>query len=297
MHYLIIFFFLFLSVNPAISQSTKPVGPQPVKPVISKKTNKYSNALFIKKLYKDSTYLRLKRKVVREFSHAKPGQWGEFVKGVDEELNTKQKNIAFTFDACGGKKGSGYDKELINYLRREKVAATLFVTGLWIDANFATFLQLSSDTLFEIENHGFRHKPCSINGEMEYGIKGTSNASGAFDEMEANARKIEAITKHKPRFYRSATAYIDEASARMAGKLGITVVSFQVLSGDAVAFTPDSVIARTVLKSVKPGDIIIMHFNHPKWFTYEAMLKIIPKLKEEGYHFVKLKDFPLKGRY
>jgi peptidoglycan/xylan/chitin deacetylase (PgdA/CDA1 family) len=264
--------------------------------VWSQKIDGYSNDLYLKKLNKDSSYLKLKKKVVREFAHAKPGQWGEFVKGVDEKLNTQQKNIAFTFDACGGKRGSGFDKELIEYLRKENIPATLFVTGSWIDANFKTFLNLSKDTLFEIENHGFRHKPCSIDGETEYGIKGTANASGAFDEMEANSWKIEAITKRKPQFYRSATAFIDEACARMAGKLGLTVVSFHVLSGDAVAFTPPSVIEENVIKNVKPGDIIIMHFNHPKWYTYEAMLKIIPKLREQGFNFVKLKNFPLLGK-
>jgi peptidoglycan/xylan/chitin deacetylase (PgdA/CDA1 family) len=262
----------------------------------AQKVNEFSNSIFLKKLYNDSNYLKIKKQVVREFSHAKPGQWGEFVKGVDEKLNTSQKNIALTFDACGGKKGSGYDKELIAFLRKEKIPATLFVTGTWIDANYKTFLGLSKDTIFEIENHGFRHKPCSIDGESEYGIHGTANASGAFDEMEANALKIKAITNYKPRFYRSATAYIDEACAKMAGRLGITVVSFQVLSGDAVANTPATLIEENVVKNVKPGDIVIMHFNHPKWFTYEAMLKIIPILRKEGYHFVKLKDFPLLGK-
>lgn len=262
----------------------------------AQEVNKYTNNLYLKKLYKDSSYLSLKKKVVKEFAHAKPGHWGEFVKGVDEKLVTDQKNIAFTFDACGGKRGSGYDKELIEYLRKERIPATLFVTGTWIDANYKTFINLSKDTLFEIENHGFRHRPCSIDGESEYGIKGTENASSAFDELEANAMKIQAITNYKPRFYRSATAYIDEACARMAGKLGITVISFQVLSGDAVPNTPASVISENVIKNVKPGDIIIMHFNQPKWNTYEALLKIIPVLQKQGYHFVKLKDFPLKGK-
>jgi peptidoglycan/xylan/chitin deacetylase (PgdA/CDA1 family) len=262
----------------------------------SQNAQDYKNSVFLKKLYKDTSYIHLKKKVVREFSHAKPGHWGEFVKGVDEKLVTEQKNIAFTFDACGGKKGSGYDKELIEYLKSEKIPATLFITGSWIDANFQTFVELSKDSIFEIENHGLNHKPCSIDGESEYGIKGTENASGAFDEMEANARKIEAITNYKPKFFRSATAFIDEACAKMAGKLDITVISFQVLSGDAVAKLPAKTIEENVVKNVRPGDIIIMHFNHPKWFTYEAMVKIVPILRKKGYNFVKLKDFPLKGK-
>ena len=262
-----------------------------VKPVMSQNAKDYVNAVFLKKLNKDTSYLELKKKVVSEFMHAKPGRWGEFVSGVDEEIRTQHKYIAFTFDACGGKNGNGYDKELIDFLHYGKVPSTLFVSGKWIDANFTAFLNLSRDTLFEIENHGLNHKPCSIDGKSVYGIHGTSGAEEAFDEIEANALKIKAITRYNPRFYRSATTFIDEACARMAGELGITVVSFEILSGDAVAFTPDSVIEENVLKNIKPGAIVIMHFNHPEWYTYEAMQKIVPKLRQLGYIFVRLKDF------
>ena len=277
-----VFFLIFLisSIKPASSQNAKD----------------FANGIFLKKLNNDSTYLKLKKKIVSEFVHVQPGRWGEFVKGVNEDLNTQQKYMAFTFDACGGEKGNGYDKELIDFLHNEKIPATLFVTGKWIDAHFNTFLNLRRDTLFEIENHGLNHKPCSIDGKSVYGIHGTSNVSEAFDEIEANARKIEAITKYKPRFYRSATAFIDEACVSMAGKLGIRVVSYQVLSGDAVAFTPDSVIERNVLKNIKPGAIVIMHFNHPEWYTFEAMRKIVPRLRQLGYNFVRLNEFELTSK-
>ena len=54
---------------------------------------------------------------------------------------------------------SKYDSSLINFLKEEKIPATLFISGRWIDANYDTFIKLSKDTLFEIENHGLRHKP------------------------------------------------------------------------------------------------------------------------------------------
>lgn len=256
----------------------------------------YTNGTFLKMLNSDPSYEQLREKVVSEYIHAKPGHWGEFVKGVDEDISTQQKYIAFTFDACGGPRGDGYNKNLIDLLRKEKVPATLFITGRWIDENFETFLNLSRDTLFEIENHGLNHKPCSIDGESEYGIHGTADVADAFDEIEANARKIEALSKHYPHFYRSATAFIDEACARMAAQLGITAISFQVLSGDAVPFTPAVEIEENVLKNVAPGAIIIMHMNHPEWYTYEAMLKIIPELRKQGYKFARLNQFPLRAK-
>jgi peptidoglycan/xylan/chitin deacetylase (PgdA/CDA1 family) len=262
----------------------------------SQNIENYANITFLEHLNKDSSYVRLRRKVVSEYMHAKPGRWGEFVHGVDEDLCTEKKYIAFTFDACGGERGDGYNDALIAYLKKEKIPATLFVTGRWIDSHFKTLIDLSKDSLFEIENHGLNHKPCSIDGESEYGISGTSNVSDAFDEIEANARKIEAIIHYKPIYYRSATAFIDEACARMAKQLDITAVSFQVLSGDAVAFTPAVEIEENVLKNIKPGAIVIMHFNHPEWYTAQAIAMIVPKLRERGYEFVQLNDFRLRGK-
>ena len=273
----IIFLFSFILVESVLSQDAK----------------KYSNSVFLKKLYSDKSYTDLKRKIIQKFKNVQAGRWGEFVDGVDEKILTQKKIIAFTFDACGGKNGDGYDKELIDYLRHERISSTLFISGKWIDSQFSHFLDLSRDSLFEIENHGFNHKPCSVKGDSIYGIHGTANIEQAFDEVEANARKIEALTKRYPHFYRSATAFIDEAGAAMAARLDITPISYQVLSGDAIPFASETTIKENVLKNISPGAIIIMHFNHPEWNTKEAMEKIIPDLRAMGYTFVHLKDFNL----
>ena len=260
---------------------------------LAQEPDNYTNKKFLKALNNDTTYVSLRKKISQEYSHSSSGSWGEFVKDVDEDIKTKDKIIAFTFDACGREKGTGFDQQLIDYLINENIPATLFVTGRWIDEHFETFMSLSKEKNFEIENHGLNHKPCSIDGESEYGIHGTATVSDAFDEIEANARKIEALTHHKPKLYRSATAFIDEACAIMARQLHIQAISFQVLSGDAVPFTTTNEIEENVLKNIKPGAIVIMHMNHPQWNTFEALEKIIPRLKAEGYRFVQLKDFPL----
>jgi peptidoglycan/xylan/chitin deacetylase (PgdA/CDA1 family) len=258
-------------------------------------TRPTDNATFIRSLYRDTAYTNLKARVVQQFAHTGAGRWGEFVREVDEDLLTNRKVIALTFDACGGRYGSGYDRQLIDYLRREKIPATLFVSGKWIDANPDTFVRLAGETLFEIENHGFNHQPCSVDGQSEYGICGTADLPDAFDEIEANALKIQCITGRRPEFYRSATAYMDEACAKLARQLGYVAISFDVLSGDAVPNTPAADIARNVLTRIRPGALVIMHFNRPEWNTAEALQVIVPQLQKQGYRFAKLEDYPLKA--
>jgi peptidoglycan/xylan/chitin deacetylase (PgdA/CDA1 family) len=277
---LLLFVFIFFSFDQAFSQDPE----------------MFTNTVFLKRLNAERSFSDLKKRIVLESKNTPAGNWGEFVKGVDESLKTKNKIVALTFDACGGKHGSACDKELIEYLHHEKIPATLFISGKWIDSQFTEFLNLSRDTLFEIENHGLNHIPCTITGQSAYGIKGTSCLEEAFDEIEGNARKIEALTKHRPLYFRSATAFIDEASASMAMRLGITTVGYQVLSGDAVPFVQESVIEQNVVNKIKPGAIVIMHFNHPEWNTKEALERIVPKLRKMGYSFVRLHDFKLISR-
>ena len=57
----------------------------------------YNNATFLKNLYSDPWYTNLKNKVVQKYNHAKPGRWGEFVKGVSADLNTQSKSYCANF--------------------------------------------------------------------------------------------------------------------------------------------------------------------------------------------------------
>lgn len=252
-----------------------------------------TNKIYLSNLNNNPNYIRLKAKITEKYNQYRPGRWGEFVKGVCEDLQTSGKVIALTFDACGGEKGTGYDNELIKYLKKEKLPVTIFITGRWIDNHYPEFLELAKDTLFEIENHGLNHRPCTIAGRSVYGIKGTANASEAFDEVEANARKIEAITGRRPLFYRSATAFIDEAGVNLVRELGMIPISYQVLSGDASPIVSVNTISNNVVSKIRPGAIVIMHINHPRWNTYKALLKIVPELRKEGYQFTHLNHYQL----
>jgi peptidoglycan/xylan/chitin deacetylase (PgdA/CDA1 family) len=245
----------------------------------------------------DSTYHNLKARIIMQFKKASPGQFGSFVSGVDEDIQTDKKVMALTFDACGGVHGNGYDEELISFLRQKKIPATLFLSGLWMDAHPAKVKELAADPLFEIENHGLTHHPCAIAGETKYGIHGTSSVAQAVDEIELNARKIEFMTSRKPLYYRSATATTDEACTAIARQLNETIISYDLLSGDAVAGTPVSAIKNNLIHGARNGAIVIMHMNHPEWNSYEALKAALPEWQQQGFTFIKLEHHPLKGKH
>ena len=231
----------------------------------------------------------LRAKLQTEFQHATPKVWSEQAPGVETKLPTQNKVLALTFDACGGTGSDGYDAKLIDFLTEEKIPATLFINGQWLATNADNFQKIAADPLFEIENHGTNHIPCSANGHSAYNITGTKNISAMIDEMDLNAQKIESLTGKKPLFYRSATAFTDEICPQVAHQLGYTVVSFNVL-GDAGA-TYSAAQIEKVLLAAPPGAIIILHMNHPEKDTAEGVMQVVPKLQKAGFKFVKLEDY------
>jgi peptidoglycan/xylan/chitin deacetylase (PgdA/CDA1 family) len=234
----------------------------------------------------------LKERIISPLRAKVPKEWGEKVTGVKTRLNTDQKVLALTFDACGGPKGKGFDEKLINFLEEEKIPATLFISGKWIDANQEIFLTLAKYPLFAIENHGLNHKPCSVNGRSAYGMRGTKSVEEIVDEIERNALKIQSLTGRKPRYYRPATAHCDDICVEIANALGYEVVNFSVL-GDAGATYTKKQVKEALLKAPS-SSIILMHMNRPGSETAEGVKEAIPELKKQGFRFVKLSEFGLR---
>jgi peptidoglycan/xylan/chitin deacetylase (PgdA/CDA1 family) len=230
--------------------------------------------------------------IISRFNGRVPREWGERVRGVRTKLNTDQKLIALTFDACGGARGNGYDAKLIQYLKSEKIPATLFISGKWIDANPEILGKLAKEALLEIENHGLNHRPCSANGRSAYGIAGTKGVEEIFDEIEQNAIQVRNLTGRKPKYYRPGTAQSDEICVEIANTLGYEVVNFSV-RGDAGATYTKFQVKEALLKA-QPCSIILMHMNHPEGGTAEGLFEAIPELKKRGFGFVRLSEYTLK---
>jgi peptidoglycan/xylan/chitin deacetylase (PgdA/CDA1 family) len=234
----------------------------------------------------------LKHDISDRFSARKPAQWGERVPGVRTRLATDEKVIALTLDACGSAGGKGVDSRLMDFLVHERIPATLFINARWIDANPELFRRLAANPLFEIANHGLRHKPASVSGRSIYGIQGTKDTVELVEEIELNARKIETIIGQRPKLYRSGTAYYDEVAVEIARALGHEVAGFSILGDAGATYTAAQVTA--ALLGATAGDVIICHMNHPESGTGAGIMAAVPELKRRGFSFVRMSDYPLR---
>lgn len=224
--------------------------------------------------------------------HEEPQEWGENVTGVRTSFQTSEKEIALTFDACGGDFGSGVDEELLEFLERENIPATLFVNKRWIEENEALFKHLSELDLFQIENHGTKHKPLSVQGGEAWGIEATTSPQEVYEEIMENHEYVASLTGRDMTLFRSGTAFYDEVAVKIAEDIGYEVVNFNVL-GDAGA-TYRKAEVRDALLNAEPGSIILLHMNQPQSATGAGVIEAIPLLQEQGFQFVALHSVDLQ---
>jgi peptidoglycan/xylan/chitin deacetylase (PgdA/CDA1 family) len=224
-----------------------------------------------------------------EFGAEQPKLWAENLPGIVRYLDYRpeEMKLALTLDACGSSQ-DGYDRDLIEFLRAEKIPATLFINARWIDKNPQVFKTLAGNPLFDIQNHGLNHLPASVNGRSVYGLKGTATIAALVEEVAANQLKLTGLTGVEPSYFRSGTAYYDEVAVKIIQRLGQKIAGFSVL-GDAGTTYSAAQIEQT-LSLVQPNDLIIAHMNHPERQTAEGLIPALRKLQARGYHFVTLRE-------
>jgi len=224
-----------------------------------------------------------------KYGHRTVRTFGENIEGVHTSIDTKKKIIVLTFDACGGVNGCGYDEELISYLIEMGIPATLFINGRWIEENKEVMSMLAQNDLFEIENHGYAHKPLSMDGRSAYGIKGTEGIKDVIDEIMMNQAAIADFTGRSPIFFRSGTAHYDDIALDILNELDLKAVNFDILGDAGATFNKEQMIRSA--RGVKNGSIILYHMNHPNREIAEGIKTVVPMLMDMGYNFVKLSDY------
>jgi peptidoglycan/xylan/chitin deacetylase (PgdA/CDA1 family) len=193
---------------------------------------------------------------------------------------------ALTLDACGG----DFDRDLLAYLVKRRIPATVFVTSKWLERNPAGIAMLKANAdLFQIEDHGANHVPAVVGaGRRVYGIPGQPDVLHLKSEVQNGAGAIERTFGVAPHWYRGATARYDPLALSTIAALGYRVAGFSV-NADAGATLPlKAVVAR--LDTVKNGDVIIAHMNKPASASAEGLAVGLDRLTAQGFQFVKLGD-------
>ena len=204
------------------------------------------------------------------------GQWRPIrLAGVLTHGSGRQ--IAITFDACPTAKGKpGYDPSVIEVMRKERVPATIFMSGEWVEAHRDIAKDLAADPLFEIGNHGYAHRHMDRLSEKQ-----------DRSELAHGQQVIRTIAGVTPRVWRPPYGEVNTAAVRAAKHLGLATVDFSVASGD-----PDPYISVKhmikVLSQAPGGSIIVFHVNGNGVHTSQVLPGVIKNLRERGFKFVQV---------
>lgn len=214
-----------------------------------------------------------------------------------------RKLIALTLDLCEQTgEIAGYDGAVFDYLRRERVRATLFAGGKWMRSHEARTRQLMTDPLFEIGNHGWAHRNLRLlSGKtLTDEILGPQRAYEAIraglaagqcltpDAMDAVAARIS--------LFRFPFGACHQASLDAVNDAGLLAIQWDLSTGDPSPTQSARAIADAMVRGARPGSIIIAHANGRGFNTAAALPIAIPKLKSMGFEFVTVGELLAAGR-
>ncbi len=197
--------------------------------------------------------------------------------------------VALTLDACSGK----FDDELIEFLIRNRIPATIFATKRWLLKNpeGVAIIKAHLD-LFDVENHGENHIPAVIGrGKTVYGIPGEPDILHLRREVSEGARAISDIIGVAPRWYRGATAEYDAPAVDEIGKMGYKIACFSINADAGASLSRKAIVKR--LQNVRSGDVIIAHMNKPASDSAEGLAVGLLELLRQHFVFVRLDQVDL----
>lgn len=197
----------------------------------------------------------------------------EKTKNVNIEVPTKiidptDKVVALTFDDGP----SIYTEELIEYLNKEGCNATFFVLGNKVEM-YADVLKKSISYGNEIGNHSYNHKWLVKLKE---------------DQIKNQINKTQDIirinTGYTPKLLRPTYG---STNNKIRKNTDLDIVLWNVDTLDWKYKNVNRIVSRAT-KNLKDGNIILMHDIHKR--TIEAVKKIVPIIKEEGYTCVTISE-------
>ena len=174
--------------------------------------------------------------------------------------------VALTFH---GASTHAMGKELLAIFTDTKTPVSVFAVGTWLVANPA-FAKEILDAGHDLGNHTMNHL------QMK-----TLSAAKAHSEIAQCAAELVKVSGSHGKWFRpSGTQYSNAIIRKAAVSLGYKqCISYDVDSHDYQDVSKSAVISN-VMKSVKNGSIVSLHFGHKN--TIEALPTLLTELHNKG---------------
>lgn len=209
-------------------------------------------------------------------------------RGTIYRVNADSKVVALTFDDGPS---PVWTPKILDALKESGVKATFFMLGDYVE-KYPEIAKRVADEGHEIGNHTYDHHVLIYYkmDELEKEIK----------DAEAAIRKATGKTTT---LFRPPKAWLTNDEKKKINEMGYKVILWTLNSKDWVTFD-EKYIVRYLVKSIRPGDIILFHDGGGVFTTEggnrEETVRTIPKLVEKlstkGYKFVTVTELLNMGK-
>jgi polysaccharide deacetylase family sporulation protein PdaB len=194
-------------------------------------------------------------------------------------IDTKEKKIALSFDVSWGEDNT---EKILETLDKYNVKATFFIVGGWID-QYPDKLKEIYKRGHEIGNHSNKHPDMT-----------KLSREKIIQDIDIADAKIMQVTGEDTKLFRCPSGSYNDTVIKTVKETGHYCVQWDVDSVDWREEGADLEYSR-VISNTKPGSILLFH-NNAK-YTPDNLSRIIEKLQNEGYKFVKVGDLIYKDNY
>lgn len=170
--------------------------------------------------------------------------------------------------------------QLLELLEQEKIKATFFLVGQWIEQYPDSVRQIAAAG-HEIGNHSYSH--VDFAGADEETIR---------RQMEKTDALIQELTGKKPTLARVPSGSYDSRVIRFLRQQGYEVIQWDVDSVDWKKPPAEEIVQKVVGKA-QNGSILLFHSGAAT--TLQALPRVIAGLREKGLGFTTVGDLLLDG--
>ena len=208
---------------------------------------------------------------------------------------SSSKTIFLTFDAdmnhrmqkeqSSGSVKKWYDPALVEYLKKNNIPATFFVTGMFAEMYPDLIKEIAADQNFSIQNHSYDHPAFEPHC---FGLPVITSDRKKLEEIGKTQGIIKKITGSTPAYFRFPGLCHKPHDDASVSAEGLKIVKGEVVSGDAFLKKPAAIVANT-LHAIARGQVVIFHLGTKLTpGTTAAVELLVPKLEGLGYTFGRL---------
>lgn len=198
----------------------------------------------------------------------------QFMGGLTDRVNTKQKVVALTFDDGPT---PGDTEAVLAELKELNIPGTFFLVGQTMQKH-PQEAKLIAQAGHQIGNHSYSHKRMIFTPLGEVGQEITR--TNALLRQAGYTGEIRFRPPYGKKFL-TLPFYLM--------RHGYRTVTWDVAPEYGAQEDPQA-LTRRVLAQVKPGSIILLHPMHGRTQTQEALRPIVTSLKSQGYRFVTVNE-------